>query len=934
MPDIPYKVLAPDGKPISFMGPDDATPEEIGKAAEQVFLLSKNPELTAGNGENSVEFDAGQGFKKSFNLGSSIEVPKRTSAPKPGLFMTGMPWNTYEEGSTVPVSTRGIAGMAPTPQDKKAYYEMEYGKGNYINAGNGNELVKIPSDNGEKWIPVNPKGFDLGDIAAITGDVPQLAAGVAGALAATPTIPGKVMKLVAASGLGALASQAVGAGRDALWRSAVTKTDVDPAEIAGRRIIEGGVETVAGVGIPLVAKGVTSLVTKNPLAKGIKNEMEKAAKVLIDKGIVAKNADELPGAVQAYGGPPEINKNQAGEMLAKGMNDMDARLRNSSTNLASQAQVDIASRAAEQTAKVFPQVVDAPTVGRAVRGGVRTFITETQERVGALYDKAYSVIEKAGGDGFIVNLNNTNAAINRAMKDLPRTADGGVSSFFEPLVRMQNELASISGISQRLNVARNIRSSIGESMSNGTGVFKDLPKKTASRLYRTLSQDIDRSVAAYSGEGAEILKRANSQYKELVQPFEENNILSRLVKDKGGFQNDEDVIDALVNGGTNDWQAIGKVLGNSPVMQQTRKAAVQRIFQGAETKVAGKEVLDISVISSRLKGMSPDKKTAIFGDKKTWQSIEGMGREFKIAQSSLFTKASLPTLPEAQEALRLAMGGEVAIATQSLRRAYRAAAARRDNVAESLTSQIKNGNTRIVTENPSLFVDEVIFNENTGSGTIKQLIKRLAPGDRKKVGDLVYEEIFEKTKESSTSLLGKNLRTHSPEKLRNMIFGSKDRADAMREIVGQDRFEAIEAWTRYTSAQALDAIRMQPYGGNELARTLALAPYKTIFAARLTSYVLQKTAGGVLFKSATPDMIKKFAKVRLMQDEPIYTASAIAATQSVLKNPLYWNYKESLEGFTEEQKKLLDEYWTSPSEGAKAYLIGMPSRFSRDPNSF
>lgn len=868
------------------------------EAVANEFRRLDQPELVAGGSEGSAA--RARNLQKEMGLNAPVVVPQQ---------ITGIGANipAYEKGTTAPIGNRFVAGFAPTVEDKKAYYEMEYGEGSVLPVSPGNFLLLVPDGKGgENWVVENPQGFDTGDIMGAMGSVPELITALGTAAATMPGPQASIAKLMGATGLTTLASKAVGGAQDALFRKLILDKQADTGEIIGRRGREGAVEMAMAPLFPLGAGKVAAGQPKREMTSSVDSALNAAGERL--DSILGDSSSPTVGAQIENLFPAKKTAGEAGEAVASVLRSSDRDLAAQSATLAGRAGNRASQEANNLIGEVFSVPVSGTNVTRAATGGVQLRIKQGQEAVDELYQKANSEIAKAtGGKEFIINLDETGKLLEDQLDNMPRTADGKASAFFEPFARMQAQLTEISDISQKLKTVRQMRSWLGERFRLGSGPFSGMDEGLAKRLYGTMSNDIDKSVASYTGAGAQALKNANNQYKKLLEPFESNRVLNRL--SRGEYENDE-LISAIAGGGIDDLNAIRQQLGGN-TYNQVRRAALQQLQRGSIIAKNGREMLDVGSFVGRLRQMDPEVRTELLGGPKRWEALEALGDIYKQSQWSVFSSPSMPSLDDASRAMDEALRGRSSLAEKALRDAYSVVQKRRDSVGEALISQTKSGNTSIIVANPEEFLDTVIFNPSVGSRSVAQTMNKLTPQLREEVQEAAYARIFERSKDALANVKGARPQ-HNTAKLVNDVLGSDERRATMRAVLGEKKYEAAEAYIEYMALlEVKNVARKMPQSRN-ISGLIATIPYPNLFAARLTSFALERASGRRLLAENGVDVLQDLAKKRKENLGRGISVTSSVVTQGLVDGPddPMGLYLDMMSGLTPEQRDIVDAHLT------------------------
>jgi len=871
------------------------TPDFEAVASE--FIRLDQPELAAGGQEGAGA--RARNMQAEMGLSAPVIAPQK-------IPVIGANIPAYKKGTTAPLTDRFIAGFAPTVEDKKAYYEMEYGEGSVLPLSPDSFLLLVPDGKGgENWVVENPQGLDSGDIVSAMSSAPELITALGTAAKTMPGPQAGIARLMGATGLTTMASKAVGGVQDALFRKFVLGKEADAGEIAGRRGREGAIEMAMAPLFPIGAGKIAAKQQENAMTSVVDDALGAAGQRL--DSIVGDSSSKTIGSQIENLFPATKTAGEAGEAVASSLRASDRELAAQSATLAGRAGNRASQEANNLIGEVFSAPVSGANVTRAATGGVQLRAKEGQEAVDKLYQRANSEITKAtDGKEFIIKLDQTGKVLEEQSNNMPRTLEGD-SAFFEPFARMQSQLAEISDVSQKLQTVRQMRSWLGERIGSGSGPFSGMDERLAKRLYGAMSNDIDKSVATYTGAGAKSLREANSAYKKLLEPFEANRVLNRL--SRGEYQNDE-LVGAIVGGGIDDLKALRSQLGPQ-TYNQVRRAALQQLQRGSIIARDGREMLDVGSFVGRLRQMDPEVRGELIGSPERWVRLEKLGDIYGQSQWSVFSSPSLPSLDDASRAMDEALRGRSSLAEKALRDAYSVVQKRRDSVGEALISQTKSGNTSMVVANPEKFLDTVVFNPSVGSRAVSQAMGKFPPQLRQEVQEAAYARVFERARDALTNVRGAKPK-HSTQKLVNDVLGSEERRATMRAVLGPEKYEAAEAYIEYMALlDVKNAAQAMPQG-RDISGLIATMPYHNLFAARLASFALEKASTRRLLAEHGVDVLQDLAKKR---KENLGSGAAITSsvvTQGLVDGPddPMGLYLDMMSGLTPEQRDILDAHLT------------------------
>lgn len=818
---------------------------------------------------------------------------------------------------TVPLMDRIKASFAPTADERKAYYETEYGAGSYMPITDSTALVRVPDGKGgKKWVPDNPHGLDVGDLGALAGQTPQLLTSIASGIAAVPGPQGALAKLAVASGASALAGNTIGAVQDILYRYA-TNQDINPQEIGERRGLQSLTEFGLGLAAPAAASKIADVVKArnaiNAFAKPFIEEGTAAEARLKNLGINPRTAVDVADEIRRLS-PGKTSADEAGNAIASVLSDADSTLRGQAEKLLGQSAEDLQGRISADMARVAAPVTPVQA-GTAAIGGVKKVFEQARKATDQLYNDAISEINSAAeGSGLgknIISLKNTENALETMRRDNSLLVKKGEevvpSDLSAQLLSQIKQIRDTTDVAQSLTATRYLRSMLGEKIHGQSDMFPGLGVGLAKKLYGTLSQDIDESISKFSGAGAAKLRAFNTAYKNLVQPVEQSDFLAKVVN--GDFT-PQKLISRLSQGEFEDWQA-AKTFIPPNTYNRVRRAVMEDMLQGSTENVAGVPVSNVALLSQKMAAMPAEVKTEIFGAPAAWKAIEKKGQELQFLKSKegMFTDPALPTLNQLTEAMTIAKTQGYDKANWYLNDAIEAAAKRRENIASGFISLIRNGTVNQVAENPGKFFDTVVLSGKFPPATVKSVLDKLPSDVRTNVGDAAFQSIWEKAKSTTESMVKGAKSRYDYETMMKNVFGSKNQQETVKNVVGEQRFNLIQDWTSYMMKLAIQTAKTKDTG-RSLAGLIAVAPYHNLFAARATAYAMSNAAGQVFIHNTTPEAAALFAEARLVMKQPQKTAAGIAVLQRAMNQTGFNEYQSMMSDLTPEQQDAVDQYLT------------------------
>lgn len=820
-----------------------------------------------------------------------------------------------QPGSTIPFRVRMASSMAPTAPEKQAYFDAQYGKFKHFPISEDNSLINVPDGNGgSKWVLENPAGLDTGDLASLVAHTPQIIAGGVAALGNAPGAWSPLAKAAAASGAAAFAGNVAGAIQDAVFRVA-TDTPVNPEEIAKRRGLGAGIEAVAGTILPMAADRVVNTVRgTNAMGAAVKafiKEGDAAKAVLKKQGIDVADSSMLADAIRAReaGGPVA----DAGQKIASALNEFDKTIRGGSQRMLEGAGRNLEQRAVSQLGG--PVSMKPSEVGNVVVGGTKNFVEQQKKSISRLYDDAYAEIDgaaKASGQGkFFVELKKTADVLNEIKNRLPRTDAGEVAATFQPLRAQINELEQMTGATQKLDAMRLTRTLVGERLKGKGGPFENVSTDLAEKLYASISQDIDDSIRAFNGPGADKLRVANEAYKNLVQPFEHSKLLDDIVNDAYQLK-PEDLVGKLASASTGDWAVLKTALGGGPAYNIMRRSVADSLMGSAEVRLGSQSFADLSTLSRNINSLAKDRPEVldeIFGGRAGWQAMKRLADEqaYLVSKRGIFTNTALPKQEELMEARKIAEEQGFDSANSFIKRAIGAAEQRRASFADSLVSQARSGNSKFLTENAEQFADAFIFSGRHDARYVAGVMKRLPDDVREDVSRAAFQQLFERSRQAAQSTVERTKNSYSVEKMVNEVFGSQQSQARVRAAIGDERFELAKNWMKYQLSLEMKLAKPEATL-RRAAGLISTAPYQNLFAARAASFALEKAAGSKFISGATPDAVELFSQARVLEKHPVKSALGITTIQRAIQNPQYGNYLAMMQDFTPEQQDAIDQY--------------------------
>jgi hypothetical protein len=820
---------------------------------------------------------------------------------------------------TVSLKDRMISAWAPEGQ-KTAYYESQYGKGSYIPVSSKSALVKVPDGkNGFKWVVDNPNGLDAGDLVEMGAKSPEFLANVGTQIATAPlTASTGGFSLPIQQAAGSTAQNVVGAGTDIAYR-ALSGLPVDPSEIAQRRAKQIAIDTAVGT---FLGKGTEFGVNKaaaSRMSTQLFNSIQKEGveakgalqEFLSGSGRSVENPVKLGDALRSINTPENQTASTVGDSLAEHLTQQDNALRQRSAAAASKAASALQKNAGQAISESTSGNVLSPVdAGNAAIEASQQLFNSSKQATELLFNTATNTINQdalgRGVSSSFVKLENTDRILNSIA--LPVNASGEIATAFSPLRATVNSLKDISSTPQRLDAARLIRSQLGAKIGSASNeILPGLDIGTAKQLYKSLSQDIDNSIASFSGKGADQLRAANTAYKTLLEPMESSPFAYKLLNN--GFSNPEDVISHLTNAGSEDWKMAQQILPAN-TFANVRRTVVDNLMGTGKVSVGGTDFADLTSLSNTLSKIQPEVKNIMFGSGQSWKMIEDYGAKMQTLKGldGIFTSPTLPSVQELKQAADVANRSGSFEGQDYLKQAIKLADQRRINMSDSLASQVLNGNSDFVSKNPDHFVDSFLFGTDNRPEYIRKVFNKLPSNVQQQVSDIAYERLWARARNDAASTISGEVNTYNPQKIYQDLMGSKEQQAKMLSILGSERNQNIQNWVKYEVSRNLLA-KKEEVGAKAIQKVISVLPYKNLFQAKLAATAINGAAGQNLISGSTAADVALFSKARIMSMYPKQTALSSAVIQQALdKGSGYDNYQEMMHNYNHDQQQAIDDY--------------------------
>lgn len=822
------------------------------------------------------------------------------------------------------LSTRMMRGFAPTQEDYQKFLNFEYGQGNWIPIGNERNLIRVGSGTDTRWVLDNPTGLDAGDIAELTGQLPQLGTAIMAGLAVAPGPIGTTAKLAQVSGASAASAAIMGAVQDSLFRFAI-REPVNASEIAARRGAQAGIDFATGM-LPAYAGKVALRAEQskaiNSYLKAFDAEGKQATDFIKSKGINVATSADLGQAIRQFS-PAAKSTAEVGDDIVRFVNQGDEALRQQAMGLSDKAQVDASNRALAAISNGTSSVRLTPVeVGTNAMTGADNLVKSHRASLDVLRQEAYKQIESdvqaLGGGPYIIQLNNVNstlkelkgASLERFNVEANKRERIPLAGEVEGLMK---RLAEAGNLPQKLEAARAERTRLGEYINGVTPLPPGMSIGVAKKLYASLSQDIDASVATYSGPGAAQLKAYNASYKQFFDALESSPFAHKVAV--GFYKNPEALVDGFLSAGSTDYKIAEQIIPPK-TFAELKRTAVEKLMGDSSMTLMGTPAANIPKLVQSLDKMDPTVRNNLIGGSSVFNALKQIDREYSYLSdyNGLFAKQSMPSMDEVQQAIDMVKRGGLDKANPFLRQATQAAQARRNGLGRSIVDLTKSGNATYATANPEAVLDAVVFNSKIAPREVNDFVASLPPDLRRDLGDRAFQEVFNKARSDISSHIAKTRETYNVDAVVKSVFGDKQRVDVMRNVLGEDRLKLLDAWVRWDTKLAFEQKR-KGFTRQKILSLAAVAPYPNLLAARLTAAGLESAAGTAFLKGANPANVVAFPQARRILHAPTKTGADIAILQRAINDggkAMFDNYNEMMDGMDPNQQQAVEDYLFGP----------------------
>jgi hypothetical protein len=757
-----------------------------------------------------------------------------------------------------PLSVRLAMSFAPTEPEKEQYLKKVYGPENVRRAGDDNRLVftAVDQQTGQmKDFFADELGLSAKDMADVAGVAPEVLTSIATALKVAPSAPNTKAGLLGVAAVSELAGQSLGAVQDMAFRFSQGTLDMDSMrEMAKRRGINAFIGTGLGAALPAgvqaIARAIPNLprLSRNPLSpegtalQQISSEGSAAAKRLeeaLDEKVMTSAAEETGSKglaqVEAYASRVSRMSNpdealqlsrervpvSVQSMLLQGLEEPGVFGQQVSSRLAG-VERQLIERGGAEIDKAYASVLNrlesevgsltAPPqgvvqAGTNARNSLVARMAVDRAQAEQLYGRVDDLLTQSGMPTEFVRLNESAALSREIIENLVRDTSGRPIPMQTELMSQLAPLAEAGSVPQSLAAARRFRSRIGERIGSGQEIGPGFSRGDAKRLYEALSRDIDSSIGALSKEAQAAAREANQFYKTNVALFEESPIISRVLNSQrdGGYPV-EDIARAFAAGRGNltELKAAKKLLPPE-VFSGLRRGIIDDIVNGSTRTYRGQEYIDPSAFGRRLKDMSPEFRSELFGSREGAARVQSLISEVDELDK-ITPKLARPSGLSAGQVSEVANAADNAGFVEAKRNVMRSIALERQRT-RTFQNNVASANGDVLEtmlRDGERFVEDFVLSNNN-SGQVKKVLGRLTPEQREQVGKQTMAVLFKRATDLSESTVSAIKTPSRPaaikgEQILKDIYGPQ--RTVLRDLISPKDLQILDDWLIYNHSMA------------------------------------------------------------------------------------------------------------------------------------
>jgi hypothetical protein len=446
-----------------------------------------------------------------------------------------------------------------------------------------------------------------------------------------------------------------------------------------------------------------------------------------------------------------------------------------------------------------------------------------------LYNQVDELLLEANAPKEFVRWKNTLKAVNNAISDLPKTKT--ITEEVSPLVDaygrgIKTEKTTVNPINlytdaysyfgdiikassspQSLRASRIARTDMLDALRSDSRFAGGISKKHLSEISSALTKDIDDSLNYISGPAAKVLGDANNFYRANVAIFEENPIINKVLNNpKDGGYAVEDIARAFAAGRGNltELKAVKKLLPPE-VFSGLRRGIIDDIVNGSTRTYRGQEYIDPSAFGRRLKDMSPEFRSELFGSREGAARVQSLISEVDELDK-ITPKLARPSGLSAGQVSEVANAADNAGFVEAKRNVMRSIALERQRT-RTFQNNVASANGDVLEtmlRDGERFVEDFVLSNNN-SGQVKKVLGRLTPEQREQVGKQTMAVLFKRATDLSESTVSAIKTPSRPaaikgEQILKDIYGPQ--RTVLRDLISPKDLQILDDWLIYNHSMA------------------------------------------------------------------------------------------------------------------------------------
>lgn len=779
-------------------------------------------------------------------------APDKFATPDLLTSLGARPGVHFDFETGIPFKSRLASEREPTPEERFAAYQTEYGKENVRKNRYGQAVISTTDERGKPIdVLADPVGLDAGDMATFLAQSPELVGSIVPLiLSRGATLGPGVLKALGTLALTTGGAELAGTAKD-MFRRWVEGRPVQPKEIAKRRGLEAGLGMATGATLGVTAKAATILHSPFNSAGRLQFNAQEAVDYFRDKyGIeLEQTAAQKTGSqiLQAAEGMEQAkpgSRSAFAKFKAKQLNEINELKRIATGEVKDEEamgktvvegmkekltplEFDIqeAAQAAEkQAAETIKTVIGKPLdkvkVGRAVDLGAKArksgFDLVNDANYSAFYNNPLSTEKIIGGQPL-------KDAVDDLLKDLPsiekeisvpvKGANGLPLVDLQGNPVMQQKIQNIpvstpvrerlEEISRKLedgklsiNDLKGIRTDVDNAIKTGEAV-PGVKEGRLMRYYKILTQAIEDGLKDINDpQLTSAWKTATDYYKANVGKFEKAGI-AELFRDPINAMGPTELVERASRD-PDIYAAYKEFFGsNSPQIKGIHQATKDNVLNLGNL---GKTV-DAQGFISRIEDLdqrSPQLLIDAFGQKQA-AALRTQANIIRAAQGA--------NLPKDELSAALSSG---TLSGDRLRDMILAQARRDEAYANTLVREISTGTVKPDRIKPTEVVDKLVFRKATQPEDLEGLMDQMS--DKGAVLESMRRLTFKKVLDDSTITAGNGERIISANKMEQML-ADPNLAKKLQTVLGEGSYEDLTRLKDFLKPMEISSEAFKTAGG-------------------------------------------------------------------------------------------------------------------------